>query len=69
MSNNNCLQGMKCPSCGNEDSFRIACQVWCDVSDEGTGDTYDYEWDDESSCVCPECMKVGCVGDFKEKAE
>ena len=64
MANENCLEGMKCPKCGNEDVFRISCEVVCKVTDEGAegfGDTY---WDDESWCYCSHCEKEGKVKDF-----
>lgn len=67
MSNENCLEGFKCPACGHEDDFKIACQVWLHVTDDGTDtdDLGDVEWEDTSLCECLNCGKVARVGLFR----
>lgn len=71
--NSNCLDGMCCPDCGNEDELLIAATMFVSVKDDGTdpyassvGD-YSQDWDDTSTCRCPECNHVGTVGEFKGK--
>ena len=66
MANENCLEGFKCPQCGNEDRFGIACEVVLEVTDEGTGEQLrnGHEWDNDSYCECRECLKAGKVKDF-----
>ena len=66
MPNENCLEGMKCPKCGHEDSFGIACDIVMLVTDEGVSDNVgDYDWDDDAYCECRECIHSGTVKDFK----
>ena len=67
MANNNCLEGFKCPGkdCGQEDEFNIACTVLMTVTDDGTDDYRDVEWNDDSYCECPDCGFSGKVADFR----
>ena len=66
MPNENCLKGMKCPECGYEDSFGIACDIVMLVDDDGIKDDIgDYDWDDDAHCECRECSHSGTVKDFK----
>lgn len=66
MPNENCLEGMKCPKCGHEDSFGIACDIVMSVTDEGINDNIgDYDWDDDAYCECRECGHSGTVKDFQ----
>lgn len=65
MSNTNCLEGIKCPSCGQEDSFQVIATTVFTLSDEGTGDHTDVEYDDDSPMYCTECPFEGNVSDFK----
>jgi hypothetical protein len=69
-SNQNCLQGIKCPQCGNEDRFLIAATVVADVTDGGAdvaSPLYGngFEWDDKSMTRCPECDRDGPLADFR----
>lgn len=66
MRNESCLAGMRCPKCGSYGQFRITTHCFTDWSDDGTGDSRDYEIDLEGSCVCLECQYHGTVPDFKE---
>ncbi len=69
--NDNCLQDMCCPECGNEDELLIAATMFVSVTDDGTDPNggsnkdFDQEWDDDSACKCPECGFLGVVGQFK----
>jgi hypothetical protein len=65
MTNTNCLENIKCPDCGNEGSFRIAGTAIFIVTDDGTGDHGDVEWDDGSYAECAGCKRHGTLKDFK----
>jgi hypothetical protein len=63
--NTNCLEGVKCPKCGQEDLFKIGASVIVDVSDDGTEDQGgDYESDQAAFCQCCECDHAGQLADF-----
>jgi Zn ribbon nucleic-acid-binding protein len=63
--NTNCLEGMKCPKCGQEDSLKIAATCIFTVTDDGTEDDgNDREWADTNYCECPDCGHHGTVADF-----
>lgn len=36
MTNTNCLRGMRCPECKQEDRLKIVARVVCDVTDNGS---------------------------------
>jgi hypothetical protein len=67
MPNENCLKGIKCPQCGSDEAFGIACDVVYEITDDGTGDqlTDGHEWDETSYCECRNCFKSGTVADFR----
>ena len=65
MTNTNCLENIKCPACGNEDSFRIAAKTVAIVTDDGTEDHGDMQWDDSSYAECSECHRHGTLKDFR----
>ena len=65
MTNTNCLEGIRCPACGNEDRFRIAATSVFTVTDDGTDDHADVEWDDSSHAQCAECDRSGALGHFR----
>jgi calcineurin-like phosphoesterase family protein len=69
MINTNCLTGIKCPVCGNEDKFRIRATTLATVTDDGIEDYADMEWDDDSHAECTECLKAGKLRDFQMDAE
>jgi Zn ribbon nucleic-acid-binding protein len=63
--NTNCLEGMKCPKCGQEDTFKIAASCLFTVTDDGTQDEGNgHEWDDTNYCECSACGHHGTVADF-----
>ena len=63
--NTNCLAGMRCPECGQEDSLMIEATRLFTVTDDGTEDGGNgLEWDDTNYCECPDCGDHGTVADF-----
>ena len=66
MSDTNCLQGIRCPECGQEDRFEIEIKVMVEVTDEGTGDFTSNvgDWEDSSYIACKECRHPGTVAEF-----
>ena len=64
MTNTNCLENIKCPDCGYEESFRIAASTIFTVTDDGTEDYGDVEWNDDSYAECLQCLRQGKVKDF-----
>jgi hypothetical protein len=69
MTNTNCLEGIRCPKCGQEDRFMIAANIIAEVTDDGADVASPhygngFEWDEESYCRCPECNLEGKVKDF-----
>jgi hypothetical protein len=67
MTNTNCLENIKCPSCGNEESFRIAAKTIVTVNDDGVVDHADMEWDEDSYADCTECYRHGTLNDFRTR--
>lgn len=72
--NGNCLEGLRCPRCGNDESINIRAAVWVSVSDNGTNDDPergDTEYDDTSPAYCPvpACNFEGTLGQFRFKKE
>lgn len=68
--NQNCLDGMKCPNCGHFGPFDIyvTSSGYTRVTDDGTDEIEgSVEWEDSSSCRCPECRHEATVGDFLGK--
>jgi hypothetical protein len=66
MTNTNCLEGICCPKCGQEDQLRIAATISCLVTDDGSDPVGDHEWDDDSPTSCPECGFNGGLKDFRK---
>jgi predicted RNA-binding Zn-ribbon protein involved in translation (DUF1610 family) len=67
MTNENCLEGLKCPKCGNEDRFFILATIVADVTDDGAdiAKHSDMEWDSASDTRCPDCGETGLLSQFK----
>lgn len=63
MPNKNWLESMKCPGCGSEGPFEIAGRAWFRVSNDGSSEFTDLEWDDGSELHCPKCLWNGEVQD------
>lgn len=66
MTNTNCLEGVRCPNCGQENRFTITALVDCDVTDDGAWatDNSHYDWDGDSPCTCPACGRHGRLREF-----
>lgn len=64
MTNENCLQGIRCPSCGQEDRFKITAAITCLVTDNGSEPVGDHDWDDDSNTHCSECGFNAKLKDF-----
>jgi predicted RNA-binding Zn-ribbon protein involved in translation (DUF1610 family) len=66
MANDNCLEGIGCPRCGNEDRFLIVATIVADVTDDGADIAAhtDMEWDEASSTRCPDCGMAGPLAAF-----
>jgi hypothetical protein len=65
MTNTNCLEGVKCPVCCNEDEFLIQISVIATVADEGVTDSEDPHWDDKSYTRCADCGEEGELVHFR----
>ena len=65
MPNNNVLAGMCCPKCKSEGPFAIQAQAEFVVSDDGTGEYSDVDWDDDSHTRCLACKHRGQVKNFR----
>jgi hypothetical protein len=65
MTNTNCLEDIKCPACGNENSFRVAATTIATVCDDGVEDHSEMEWDDNSYIDCTKCCHHGTLRDFR----
>jgi hypothetical protein len=63
--NQNCLEDIACPHCGNRERFSVEVTTHMEIVDDGTDDHGDTEWDDESHCRCCDCNEDGAVKDFK----
>jgi hypothetical protein len=66
--NSNCLEGLRCPDCGNEHAFYIQSTAVMYVTDDGAECRSDIEWDDHSHTRCPQCERSGKLSDFKAKS-
>jgi hypothetical protein len=69
MTNDNCLQGISCPKCGNEERFLITATIVADVTDDGADIAAhtDMDWDDTSHTRCPDCGMAGPLAEFSVK--
>lgn len=68
MANENCLEGIACPKCHEEDEFAIIGSAEFMVKDDGTDQFRDVDWDDVSSIRCISCGHRGTVGTFRKEA-
>ena len=67
--NTNCLEGMACPKCGQEQALLIVVTSWVTMTDDGTDGMADTEWDESSPCQCPECDHFGVAHEFFNREE
>ena len=68
MSNENCLKGIRCPKCGQEDMFYIVGTATFELTDDGASEFQNLEWDDESMVRCPQCNWWGKRKEFSSLA-
>lgn len=68
--NTNCLEGWKCPGCGQSDAFFVNAVINVLITDSGTEHIEGVEehYDDETFCRCFDCDREGKVSDFAEKS-
>jgi hypothetical protein len=67
MPNTNCLEGIRCPDCGNEEAFYIESTAVMYVTDDGAEARGDISWNDDSHAQCATCERGGKLADFKAK--
>lgn len=67
MKNENCLRGIRCPKCGNEDHFYIEASILAYVTDDGAdmAKHTDMEWNEDNYARCPDCGESGVLGEFR----
>jgi Zn ribbon nucleic-acid-binding protein len=65
MTNTNCLEGVRCPVCANEDTFFIEIRALATLTDAGVEESDDHEWDDTGYTQCPECREEGTLAHFR----
>ena len=64
----NCIEGFRCPKCGNFESFNVEVPRLINVQASGTDDCGgDTEWSDDSYCECDECGHEATVGYFTDE--
>lgn len=65
--NTNCLEGLACPKCGQDDKLLITGVSVFEVIDDGTKDHGEVEYDMNSPAACPvwDCGFAGDLGDFR----
>lgn len=63
--NENCLQHMGCPNCGQREHFQIEVTTMADVNDDGTdANVRDHEWEGSSLIYCEKCNHGGTASEF-----
>lgn len=68
-NNDNCLEGMHCPSCGQSTEFNVMARQLMTLSDDGCENEFsgDIDWDDDSFASCNECSWHGTMADLKDE--
>ncbi len=64
LDNINCLSGMLCPTCKSVGPYEITGTATFTVTDDGTDDYKNVEWDTFDNCACNTCGFTGTVIDF-----
>lgn len=62
--NTNCLEGVRCPSCGSDSRFFISGDCMFEVTDDGSEAVGDHEWGDLSFCRCAVCQHFDAFKEF-----
>ncbi len=57
--------GMICPGCLEDDSLRVTFTGTCLLTNDGSEDDGDHEWDDDSPCQCSRCNFSAPVSVFR----
>lgn len=67
MTATNCLQGIRCPKCKQEDIFVVEMMANFTLTDDGVEQDGDTHWDDNSpmSCDNSSCNYSGKAAEFK----
>lgn len=64
--NENCLRGLRCPECENDEELIITSLVETLVTDDGAEPLNgNFEWDENNAARCPKCGCSGTVSDFE----
>lgn len=64
--NTNCLEGCRCPNCGQDKYFKVQATSLFVITDDGSNNGYDIEYDGDSYANCPECDWEGTWGELQE---
>ena len=54
-TNDNCLAGIRCPSCGSEGSFWVDTECLAEWTDDGVGEIEYAEFKSDGYARCVEC--------------
>lgn len=65
-TNTNCLQGLRCPGCGQFDEFLILGRAIFKVHDDGIEEYESVEWGCEDLVKCPKCNANLPMARFEE---
>lgn len=63
--NPNCLKGVMCPKCGQTERFDIAAHCLVTVTDDGTDNEREFEWDGNDTIWCCLCDHTATFADFR----
>ena len=61
---NELLEDMACPKCGQRAEFRITSMMTGLFDNEGQEEIEDHGWEDDSKCECFDCGHVATIKDF-----
>lgn len=64
--NVNCLAGKRCPKCKSYGPFDVVATAVFTVTDDGTDDQRDIEWDRNSPTYCRNCPHSAQWKDFDD---
>lgn len=64
VANSNCLEGARCPDCGQDHAFHVVAMAVFTVQDDGTDEGRNVEWESDSPAYCSECQWSGSWGDL-----
>lgn len=63
--NDNCLQDIACPQCGARNRFIIQATSSFVMSDSGTDEFGDVEYDNDNYVACDDCGHDGKLSEFR----